>query len=148
MDDIGGSMGPLYGKFFAGWVSVLNPYPRMDAELFGKALAQGVANIQSMGQAQLGDKTLIDTLLPALEAFNTSVRHGDSFEQALRNMSQAAEAGKNSTKNMQARIGRSARLGARSIGVLDAGATSCWLILHSMSDSIQHLLRQTPSSDA
>ena len=146
MDDIGGSMGPLYGKFFDGWVSVLKPYPRMDAELFGLALKQGVANIQSMGQAALGDKTLIDTLLPALEAFNASVSRGDSFDQALRSMALAAEAGKNSTKNMQARIGRSARLGARSIGVLDAGATSCWLILNSMSDSIQHLLRQTTPS--
>jgi dihydroxyacetone kinase len=146
MDDIGGSMGPLYGKFFDGWVSVLKPYPRMDAELFGLALKQGVANIQSMGQAELGDKTLIDTLLPALEAFNASVSRGDSFDQALTSMARAAEAGKNSTKNMQARIGRSARLGARSIGVLDAGATSCWLILNSMSDSIQHLLRQTTPS--
>jgi dihydroxyacetone kinase len=118
----------------------------MDAELFGQALKQGVANIQDMGQAALGDKTLIDTLLPALEAFDASVSRGESFDQALSNMALAAEAGKNSTKNMQARIGRSARLGARSIGVLDAGATSCWLIRKSMSDSIQHLLRQTTPS--
>lgn len=144
MDDIGGSMGPLYGKFFDGWVSVLEPYQRMDAELFGEALAQGVANIQKMGQAQLGDKTLIDTLLPALDAYRASINSGDSFDQALKKMSQAAEAGKNSTKNMQARIGRSARLGERSIGVLDAGATSCWLLLGSMSESIQKILRQTP----
>ncbi len=140
MDDIGGSMGPLYGKFFDGWVSTLTPYSRMDAELFCLALECGTANIQKMGRAELGDKTLIDTLLPALDAYKQSLAQHASFAQALQAMSLAAEAGKDSTKNMQARIGRSARLGARSIGVLDAGATSCWLILRSMSDSIQRLL--------
>jgi len=146
MDDIGGSMGPLYGKFFDGWVSVLTPYSRMDAELFCQALERGITNIQKMGQAQLGDKTLIDTLLPALKAYKESLAQHASFEQALQAMSRAAEAGKDSTKNMQARIGRSARLGARSIGVLDAGATSCWLILRSMSDSIQQLLARSERS--
>jgi dihydroxyacetone kinase len=55
-------------------------------------------------------------------------------------MSAAAEAGKNATREMQARIGRSARLGPRSIGVLDAGATSCCLILQSMARSLQRQL--------
>ncbi len=96
-----------------------------------------------MGSAQLGDKTLIDTLLPALDAYNIALSQDASFEHALRAMSQAAEAGKESTKNLQARLGRSARLGVRSIGVLDAGATSCWLILRSMSDSIERHLATT-----
>ena len=143
MDDIGGSMGPLYGKFFDGWVSTLTPYARMDGVLFGEGLARGIENIQKMGNAQLGDKTLIDTLLPALDAYKKSFLQDDSFEQALSAMSHAAEAGKDSTKSLQARLGRSARLGERSIGVLDAGATSCWLILRSMSDSIQRHLATT-----
>ncbi len=146
MDDIGGSMGPLYGKFFDGWVSVLTPYSRMDAALFGQALATGIENIQKMGQAQLGDKTLIDTLLPALEAYNSALTEHASFEQALQAMAQAAEKGKDSTKNLQAKLGRSARLGSRSIGVLDAGATSCWLILRSLSDSTQQQLARADSS--
>lgn len=140
MDDIGGSMGPLYGKFFDGWASTLSPYSRMDGELFGQALAAGIENIQKMGQAQLGDKTLMDTLIPALEAYNAALSDNASFEHALQAMSQAAESGKDSTKNLQARLGRSARLGTRSIGVLDAGATSCWLLLRAMSESIQRQL--------
>ncbi|KAB7615135.1 DAK2 domain-containing protein, partial [Verminephrobacter sp. Larva24] len=52
----------------------------------------------------------------------------------------AAEAGKESTRALQARVGRSARLGARSIGVLDAGASSCFLILQSMARSLQRQL--------
>ncbi len=143
MDDIGGSMGPLYGNFFLGWVSVLSPYRLMDAELFGQALATGILNVQAMGQAQVGDKTLIDTLIPALDAYNTELANGGSFQACLSAMICGAETGKDSTKDMQARIGRSARLGARSIGVLDAGATSCFLILQSTGQALIRLLAQT-----
>jgi dihydroxyacetone kinase len=140
MDDIGGSMGPLYGNFFLGFVTTLEPHAKLDAALFGDALAAAVANVQGMGNAQVGDKTLIDTMVPALNAFREAVANGASFADALQAMSVAAEKGKDSTKNLQARIGRSARLGARSIGVLDAGATSCCLILQSISTSLQRHL--------
>ena len=93
-----------------------------------------------MGNAKVGDKTLIDTMVPALNAYTEAVGAGQSFADALKAMSVAAEAGKNSTKDLQARIGRSARLGPRSIGVLDAGATSCFLILQSISTSLQRHL--------
>lgn len=146
MDDIGGSMGPLYGNFFLGFVQVLERYARFDAAVFGEALTAAVANVQGMGNAQVGDKTLIDTLVPARDAFNRSVQAGGSFAQALEAMRAAAEAGKNSTKELQARIGRSARLGARSIGVLDAGATSCYLILASMAASLQTMLASSASA--
>ena len=136
MDDIGGSMGPLYGNFFSGFARTLAPYSRMDAALFGEALANAVANVQAMGNAQVGDKTLIDTLVPALTAYQRAVAAGLDFRQSLAAMTTAAEAGKDSTKDLQARIGRSARLGPRSIGVLDAGATSCFLILQSMAESL------------
>lgn len=140
MDDIGGSMGPLYGNFFLGFANTLEPHAQLDAALFGEALATAVANVQSMGNAQVGDKSLIDTLVPARDAYAEALESGASFAGALQAMSVAAEAGKDSTKNLQARIGRSARLGPRSIGVLDAGATSCWLILRTMADSLQRQL--------
>ena len=140
MDDIGGSMGPLYGNFFLGFVNTLEPYAEMDARLFGEALAAAVSNVQGMGNAKVGDKTLIDTMVPALNAFTEAVGAGSSFADALKAMSVAAEAGKNSTKDLQARIGRSARLGARSIGVLDAGSTSCFLLLKTLGNSVQQRL--------
>jgi len=133
-------MGPLYGNFFLGFVNTLEPHAQMDAALFGDALAAAVANVQGMGNAKVGDKTLIDTMVPALNAFKDAVAKGASFADALQAMSVAAEAGKNSTKDLQARIGRSARLGPRSIGVLDAGATSCFLILQSIGNSLQRHL--------
>ena len=140
MDDIGGSMGPLYGNFFLGFVNTLEPHAQLDAELFGDALAAAVANVQGMGNAQVGDKTLIDTLVPARDAFRAALAGGAGFADALQAMAEAAERGKDSTKDLQARIGRSARLGPRSIGVLDAGATSCWLILRTMAQSLQRQL--------
>src|SRR6218665_817705 len=54
MDDIGGSMGPLYGRFFMGFVSTLEHHAQLDAALFGQALAAAVANVQAMGNAQPG----------------------------------------------------------------------------------------------
>ena len=140
MDDIGGSMGPLYGSLFAGFAKTLKASEKFDATLFGEALSKAIANVQNMGSAQVGDKTLIDTLIPARDAFLAAVKNGDDFASCLTKMSEAAEKGKNSTKDLQAKIGRSARLGARSIGVLDAGATSCCLILQSMDKSLQKML--------
>lgn len=148
MDDIGGSMGPLYGNFFIGFVQVLERYARFDAAVFGEALASAVANVQGMGNAQVGDKTLIDTLVPARNAFQAAVAKGEGFAAALEAMRTAAEAGKESTRALQARIGRSARLGARSIGVLDAGATSCFLILQSLAASLQTLLEDKAATTA
>lgn len=140
MDDIGGSMGPLYGNFFLGFVNTLEPHAQLDARLFGEALTAAVTGVQSMGNAQVGDKSLIDTLVPARDAYAQALKAGVGFSNALQVMGDAAEVGKNSTKNLQARIGRSARLGPRSIGVLDAGATSCWLILRAMARSLQRQL--------
>ena len=140
MDDIGGSMGPLYGEFFRGLARTLAPHDRLDAALFGEALAAAVANVQAMGNAQLGDKTLMDTLLPALAAYQQAQASAGGFAYCLQAMSDAAARGRDSTRDLQARIGRSARLGARSIGVLDAGATSCCLILQSMAAALQQQL--------
>lgn len=140
MDDIGGSMGPLYGEFFRGFVHTLAPHTQLDAALFGDALTAAVANVQGMGDAKVGDKTLIDTLVPGLAAYREAEAAGAGFSDCLQALSAAAERGRDSTQNLQARIGRSARLGPRSIGVLDAGATSCCLILQSMARSLQRQL--------
>ncbi|HET7835939.1 MAG TPA: DAK2 domain-containing protein, partial [Variovorax sp.] len=96
--------------------------------------------VQRTGDARPGDKTLIDTLVPALEAYLGALAGGAGFVAALRAMSAAAAVGRDSTVRMQARIGRAARLGARSIGVLDAGATSCCLILQTLAASLESRL--------
>lgn len=139
-DDIGGSMGPLYGSFFDGLADTLAPHPQLDAALFGDALSSGVLAVQRTGDARPGDKTLVDTLVPALEAYRDAVAGGAGFAAALRAMSAAAAVGRDSTVPMQARIGRAARLGVRSIGVVDAGAASCCLILQTLAASLENQL--------
>jgi dihydroxyacetone kinase-like protein len=75
-----------------------------------------------------------------VEAFHSALADGKDFSAALQAITIASEAGKESTRNMIAKIGRAARLGERSRGVLDAGATSCYLILNSMVNSIIPIL--------
>ncbi|MEW8987215.1 MAG: dihydroxyacetone kinase subunit DhaL [Bacillus sp. (in: firmicutes)] len=135
--EIGGSMGPLYGTFFMEMAEASKGKDEIDAETFYEMLNQAITAIQSIGNAKVGDKTLLDTLIPAMEAFKQAIDEGESFEEALDILKQAAERGRDSTKDLVAKIGRAARLGERSRGVLDAGATSCCLMLCSMADSMK-----------
>ena len=138
--DIGGSMGPLYGIFFEELSTKSKNKDEIDAETFGTMLKSGLAGIQEIGTGGRGDKTLLDTLIPAVEAYSAAVSTGKEFGSALVDMTIAAEAGWKLTEGMIAKVGRASRLGERSRGVLDAGATSCYLILKSMATSIQKLL--------
>lgn len=142
MEDIGGSMGPLYGVFFEELSLASGKKVRIDEKVFGNMLQNAADAVQEIGDAQVGDKTLIDTLLPALDAYNAACAEGKSFAEALEDMRQAAKDGWRSTEDMVARIGRASRLGERSRGVLDAGATSCYLILDSMARSMIKMLNQ------
>lgn len=136
LEGIGGSMGPLYGSFFMGLSEALAGQARLDAALFGKALAQAVEGVESVGNAKVGDKTLMDTLIPARDAYLAAIAGGAEMSSAIAAMIAAAELGWRSTKELQARIGRAARLGERSIGVLDAGATSCFLLLQGLGKGV------------
>lgn len=140
LEGIGGSMGPLYGNFFMAFSDTLNGKDELDASLFAQALDAAIVAIQELGNAKVGDKTLMDTLIPAQAAFSAAFAENKPFAVCLDEMTIAAEKGKESTIPLQARIGRASRLGERSIGVLDAGATSCFLILQSMANSIKRLL--------
>ena len=84
----------------------------------------------------MGDKTIMDTLIPAQEAYQAAVEKGASLPEALAQMSEAAEQGKESTRDLGAKIGRASRLGERSRGVLDAGATSGALILQTFAKTL------------
>jgi phosphoenolpyruvate---glycerone phosphotransferase subunit DhaL len=133
MTEIGGSMGPLYGTFFIQMSLKSKDKPETDARLFGEMLKAARAGLEDMGGAKVGDKTLMDAVVPAEEAYQAAVDAGATLQEALKNMADAAEKGKDSTVDLVAKIGRSARLGERSRGVLDAGATSAALILQTFA---------------
>ena len=131
VDDIGGSMGPIYGTFFLTFADDLGE---------SEALHDAAEALMELAGAKPGDKTLVDTVLPASEAFSKAGAEGRTFADCLKAMSDGAEKGWKSTAGMQAKLGRAARLGERSIGHLDAGATSCCIILQSMASSITAIL--------
>ena len=141
LTEIGGSMGPIYGSFFLEMSAAAEGVSEIDEQVFGKMLSAGLAGIRELVPTEVGDKTLLDTLIPAVKAFNDSIVGGSDFIAALDRTAQSAEAGKESTKDMIAKVGRASRLGERSRGVLDAGATSCWLIINSMCTTAKELLR-------
>ena len=138
MNEIGGSMGPLYGLMFEEMAGVIKGQDRIDADLFSAMLNAGFQGVEGVGNAKVGDKTLIDTLVPAVLAFDAA--KADGFATALDAMVNAAVIGRDSTIDLVAKIGRSSRLGERSRGVLDAGATSCCLILTSLGQSVRQRL--------
>ncbi|MCV9962239.1 dihydroxyacetone kinase subunit DhaL [Pararhizobium sp. BT-229] len=133
MTEIGGSMGPLYGVMFIEFAEKLQGVEAVGAEAYSTMLHAGLEGIQAIGSAKVGDKTLIDTLVPAVEAFDVATNAGKPFGDALDALVEAAETGRDSTLNLVAKIGRASRLGERSLGVLDAGATSCAIILKELS---------------
>lgn len=138
--EIGGSMGPLYGTFFREMAKIINNADTINKNDFQQMLFSAYEAVSILGKAKVGDKSLLDTLYPAAEKFKNCVESGKTFNESLKEMVASAEEGKDSTKDMIAKIGRAARLGERSRGALDAGATSCYIILKSMAESISDLL--------
>ena len=131
MTEIGGAMGPIYGTFFIQMSLQAKNKPAIDAGVFGAMLAAARKAVEDLGGAKPGDKTIMDTLVPAEEKYQSALGAGSDFIQALQEMADAAEQGKESTRDLVAKIGRASRLGERSRGTLDAGATSCALILQT-----------------
>ena len=140
LNEIGGSMGPIYGTIFMAMAETAEDEEEISLELFSKMLDAGMEGLFDIVDARVGDKTLVDTLSPACDALHDAISAGKPFCAALEDMKAAALAGKESTKDLVAKYGRSSRLGERSRGVLDAGATSCCIILTAMADGIQEIL--------
>jgi dihydroxyacetone kinase-like protein len=137
---IGGSMGPLYGAFFKSLAAACDGADAIDRAVFGRMLSSGREGIQKISEAKPGDKTLMDVLLPAEAAYQAAAQTDEPFRVCLDKMVDAARQGRDATKDMVAKLGRSSRLGERSRGVIDAGAASCCLILEIMGGTIRDLL--------
>jgi dihydroxyacetone kinase-like protein len=132
---MGGSSGPLLGTFFL----------RAGAACAGKSelapadvvamFQAGVEGLQQRGKAELGDKTMLDALIPAVDAMRSALQAGSGLTEILDRGAAAAEAGMRATIAMQARKGRGSYLGERSVGHQDAGATGAYLLLKAAADA-------------
>lgn len=136
LNEIGGSMGPIYGTIFMDMAEAGEGLEEISVADLGHMLGMGLEGLCQIVEAKVGDKTLVDTLSPAVDVLKTAGDNGEDYKEALEKMKKAAEEGRDSTKEMVAKFGRSSRLGERSRGVVDAGATSCCIILIAMADGI------------
>ncbi|BCL34461.1 dihydroxyacetone kinase subunit DhaL [Nostoc sp. MS1] len=132
ISSIGGASGPLYGTWFLrASTAVAGKQELTEQDILGLFQA-GLEGVLQRGKAQLGDKTMIDVLSPALEKFGKAVDEGKNIPEALQQAVAAAEQGMKETAPMLAKKGRASYLGERSIGHQDPGATSAYLMLQSL----------------
>jgi dihydroxyacetone kinase-like protein len=132
---VGGAGGPLYGTLFLQMGMATAGKSELEPEDWAAALDAAVKGVQTRGKAEPGDKTMIDALIPARDAFSAAVAEDASFEEALRRSAQAAEEGMLATVPLVAKKGRASYLGERSAGHQDPGATSSQLLVKTAAET-------------
>lgn len=128
---VGGASGPLYGTFFLRLGTTFISDGELSAADLARGMKAGLDGIIARGKASPGDKTLVDTLTPAVAAAQQAADEGRSLAEALQAASKAADQGRDSTVDMIAKRGRASYLGERSKGHQDPGATSMALLIDS-----------------
>ena len=135
VSSVGGAAGPLYGTLFLQMGTASTGREELDLAGWANALEAGVKGVQARGKAEPGDKTMIDALVPALEALRAAADDGTGLADALGRSAEAAEEGMRATIPLEARRGRASYLGPRSVGHQDPGATSAQLLLAVAADT-------------
>jgi dihydroxyacetone kinase-like protein len=136
VSSVGGASGPLWGTALRRAGRSLGEERTFDPTQLGEALTAALDGVVELGAASEGDKTMVDALAPAVEAYKLAVTDGSSVEAAVRHAAEAAEEGMRATVPMQAKKGRASYLGERSIGHQDPGATSAALILRALERTL------------
>jgi phosphoenolpyruvate---glycerone phosphotransferase subunit DhaL len=131
VSSVGGASGPLYGTFFLRFGAACGPRDTVSNDELVKAFRAGIDGVVARGRPELGDKTMFDSLHPALEALDAAVNAGGPTAEAFEHARRAAQAGRDATVPMVARKGRASYLGERSVGHQDPGATSSALLFEA-----------------
>ena len=138
MGSVGGAIGPIYATGLLAIVGALRAFPANEALTVPEILACAEAAesaISELGRAKPGDKTIMDALDPAVIALRQANAEGIDLDEALDSAAAAARDGAASTAAMVASLGRASRLGERSRGLADPGASSFALIMHALASS-------------
>jgi dihydroxyacetone kinase-like protein len=135
LSTVGGAGGPLYGTFFIQAGMKTAGKMELSLEDWTSAMDAALSGIVMRGKAELGDKTMVDALTPALNALKQAMTDDLPLNQALKNSAEAAREGMVGTIPLVARKGRASYLGERSAGHQDPGATSSYLILKTAADT-------------
>jgi len=132
VSSVGGAAGPLYGTLFLQMGGALAGQDEVDLESYTAAWRKGVEGVQARGKAQPGDKTMVDALIPAVEALESA----SDLQAGLRAATQAAEEGMKATTPLVARKGRASYLGERSKDHQDPGATSTYYLFKTAAEAL------------
>jgi phosphoenolpyruvate---glycerone phosphotransferase subunit DhaL len=133
VSNVGGASGPLYGTFFLRLGPPCGTSSSVALAVLVEGLYAGVRGVAERGHAELGDKTMLDSLQPAIEALDKAVSAGARAAAAFSRARDAAVSGRDATVSMVARKGRASYLGQRSAGHQDPGATSAALLFEAAS---------------
>lgn len=134
LSTIGGASGPLFASFFMAMGKTLKEQNDESINSMANAFDAGVQSIASRGKAGLGEKTMLDVLIPVANQFKNLA--GKSSLEIAKNLQQVALDGVLATKDMIATKGRAAGLGERAIGHIDPGAKSCQVMVHTVCDLV------------
>lgn len=121
---VGGTSGPLYGTLLMKMGMATGAVAQLSPEEFSRAFRAGLDGLIARGKTELDDKTMVDALSPALDAYDAALASGAGLGEAVTAAATAAAAGRDATIPLIARKGRASYLGERSIGHMDPGATS------------------------
>lgn len=132
----GGASSSLLGTFFSGMGDVELSGDSMDSSHFAESLQAGLRAVSRQTKARPGDKTMMDALIPAVEAASAAAEAGKSIPEALQATASAAQQGAESTRDLVARYGRARSLGERTRGHPDPGATSIALIFRGFTEGV------------
>lgn len=128
LSKVGGASGPLYGSFFMKFAASLKDVDELTRDNLNQAFTAGVDGVKQRGKAEVGDKTMVDVLEPVAEALNA----GKSFDEVV----QIAEESMEKTKDIKAKKGRASYVGERSIGHIDPGAASSYILVKTTLGAI------------
>ena len=135
MGAAGGAPGPLFGSFFIGMGQAVAD-GRMDCPAVAAMFESGLAKLRKQTKAEPGEKTMIDALVPAIEALRAAAEAGHGVEAALAGAADAAAQGAEATRDMQARHGKARNMKERTIGHVDPGATSVACMFRGFSRAV------------
>ena len=133
---VGGTAGPLYGTLLMKMGMATGSVMELSPQEFGKAFRAGLEGLIARGKTELGDKTMVDSLAPAIDAFDAALEDGADLHEAVAAAAQSAAAGRDATTPMVAKKGRASYLGERSAGHQDPGATSSAYLFDALADVI------------
>jgi dihydroxyacetone kinase-like protein len=131
---IGGTSGPIWGTAFLRAGAAAGATDRLSPDQVVAMLRAAIAGIMARGKSDVGDKTLLDALVPAVDAVEAAVLEGGTAASALRAAASTARERAEATRSMIAKRGRAAYTGERSIGTLDAGAVAVAVMLEALAD--------------